>query len=190
MKSNIFIISGPSAAGEDSIIEGLKKIIDFEKIITTTSRSMRSFESQGSPYYFVSQEKFEEMIKENKFFEHAIEDNNNYYGGTYEELERVKKSNKPVIWKVDFQGVIAGKKLIPESKSILIYIPKKLIIKRLKKRDNASADYIKGRLEHSRGWYENEKIFDYKVYNKEGKLNETIKKVAEIIKNNTGEKSN
>jgi guanylate kinase len=184
MKSNVFMISGPSGSGQDSVIEGLKKILDFEKIVTTTTRKIRPNETDGKSYYFVSKKEFEKMIEENKFFEYALEDNGNYYGGTYEELERVKKIGKPVIWKIDYQGVIAGKELIPEAKSILIYIPQEMIPERLRKRGHRSDDFIEARIKHSRGWYENERIFDYKVYNKEGELEKTVQKVAKIIKEN------
>ncbi|PIR95197.1 guanylate kinase, partial [Candidatus Falkowbacteria bacterium CG10_big_fil_rev_8_21_14_0_10_37_6] len=51
----IFIISGPSGAGEDSVIDGLKKLLPIERVITTTTRAMRKNESQGNPYYFISQ---------------------------------------------------------------------------------------------------------------------------------------
>ena len=70
-----------------------------------------------------------------------------------------------------------------EDKKILIYIPFEMIEKRLKKRGE-SKETIKRRVEYAKGWYENEDIFDYKVFNEEGKLDETVKKVAMIIKNN------
>lgn len=182
-QSNVFILSGPSGAGEDSVIEKLKNYIDFDKIVTTTTRPMRSEDKEGISYYFLSKEEFKKAIQEKKFFEYALEDNGNYYGGTYEELEKAQKKNKPVIWKVDYKGVIAGKKLLPKAKSILIYIPLEMIRKRLEKRGE-SEEMIKIRMEYAKGWYENEEIFDYKVFNEEGKLDETVKKVAEIIKKN------
>ena len=181
--SNIFIISGPSGAGEDSVIKKLKNHIDFDKIVTTTTRAIRPEDEEGVSYYFISEEEFKKGIEENKFFEYALEDNGNYYGGTYEELERVKKSLKPVIWKVDFNGVVNSKKILPESKSIFIYIPLEIIKERLKKRGE-SEEVIASRLEYAKGWYDNEDAFDFKVINEEGKLEETVQKVAEIIKNN------
>jgi len=181
--SNIFIISGPSGSGQDSVISGLKKEFDLDKIVTTTNRKMRLEDKEGVTYYFISKEEFERRIEEEKFFEWAIEDNGNYYGGTYAELERVKKSSKPVIWKIDYKGVLNAKKILPEAKSIFIYIPKELIESRLEKRGE-SEETIKRRLEYSKGWYDNEDAFDYKVINEEGKLEEAIKQVAEIIKNN------
>ena len=183
MKTNIFIISGPSGAGKDSTIEELKKHIKLERLITTTTRKMRPDESEGNPYYFISKEEFKKGIEENRFFEYALEDNDNYYGGTYEEAERVKSSKVPVIWRIDYKGVIAGKKLFPDAKSILIYIPFELIKKRLLAR-NESDDIIKDRMEYAEGWYRNEDLFDYKVENKEGKLDETVQEVLQIIKEN------
>ena len=181
--SNIFIISGPSGSGQDSVINGLKKYLDFDKILTATTRPMRPEDKEGVSYYFISRNEFQKRIKENKFFEYALEDNGNYYGGTYEELERAKQNKKPVIWKIDYKGVLNAKKLLPEAKSILIHIPIGLIEKRLRKRGEPE-ETIKTRLEYAKGWYENEAIFDYKVENKEDKLEETVKKVAEIIKSN------
>ncbi|PIP27873.1 MAG: guanylate kinase [Candidatus Moranbacteria bacterium CG23_combo_of_CG06-09_8_20_14_all_35_22] len=181
--SNIFIISGPSGAGQDSVIRGLKKEFDLDKIITTTTREMRPEDAEGISYYFISKEEFEKKIKEDKFFEYALEDNGNYYGGTYAELERVKKNQKPVIWKIDYKGVLNAKKILPEAKSIFIHIPFELIRNRLEKRGE-SEEIIQARLDYSHGWYENENIFDYKITNEEGKLEKTVQKVAEIIKEN------
>lgn len=181
--SNIFVISGPSGAGEDSVIRGLRSKIDFDKIVTTTTRAMRPEDSEGVSYYFISKEEFKRGIEENKFFEYALEDNGNYYGGTYAELERVKKSKKPVIWKVDYKGVLNAKKILPEVKAIFIYVPIEVVESRLRKRGELERT-IASRLEYAKGWYENEKSFDFKVVNEDGKLAETIEKVAEIIKGN------
>jgi len=68
MKNNLFIISGPSASGKDTIIKELKKQgVKFQKVITTSTRPMRQGEKQGSPYWFISKEDFEDLIKEGKF---------------------------------------------------------------------------------------------------------------------------
>ncbi len=188
MKNNIFIISGPSGAGEDSVIKGIKKLFSVEKIITTTTRTIRPGEIDGRDYYFVSKPVFKQMIKNGKFFEWAEEDNGQLYGGTLAEIERVKNSNKIGLWKIDYKGVIAAKKLLPEAISIFIYIPLNTIKKRLKNRKNCSKEFIKSRIDYAQGWFDNEEIFDYKVENVENKLDETIKKIANIIKNNQNTK--
>ena len=181
-KSNIFIISGPSGAGEDSIIEGLKSIFPVERIVTTTTREMRPGEIEGKSYYFISHEEFQKSIAENKFFEHAELDRNNLYGVTFQEIERVEKLDKIILWKIDYKGVLNAKKLLLEVISIFIDVPPEVIRQRIKKRDNASEEFIQKRLAYAQGWYDNRDKFNYVVKNEDGKLDEAIQKVAEIIK--------
>ena len=73
MTENIFIISGPSGSGQDSLIEGLRRDFEIERVITTTDRLMRLGEGQGYPYYFISPQEFEQKIAEGAFLEYARE---------------------------------------------------------------------------------------------------------------------
>ena len=182
-KTRVFIISGPSGAGEDSVIKGLKEQMNFDKVVTTTTRPMRPGEENGVSYYFISKDEFEKGIKENRFFEYALADQGNYYGGTFQEIERVRQSLSPVLWKIDYKGVLVAKKILPEAKSIFIFVPLDQLKKRLIGRGE-NDEMIEERLEYAKGWYENESAFDYKVENKEGQLQETIQQVLEIIQKN------
>lgn len=181
-KSNIFIISGPSGAGEDSIINGLKEHILFEKIITTITREMRPGEENGKSYHFVSKETFSKMIENDELFEYVEEDRNNFYGVTKKEIERVSDLDRPVIWKIDYKGVINAKRMMPGAIAILLDVPIENIEKRIRQRDDINEEYIQGRLKYAQGWYENRDKFDFFVKNQDGKLEEAIKDVAEIIK--------
>jgi len=185
-KSNIFIISGPSGVGEDSVIEGLKKYLPIERIITTTSREMRKGDIEGKTYYFVTKKQFEEKIKNDEMAEWAKEYNDNFYGVTKEELNRIAKSDKIGIWKIEYKGVIFAKKNYPAVKSIFIAPPNlETLIKRIKKRDpEISDEYIQERMNYTKEWMKHEDIYDYKVMNEENKLTETIQKVVKIIKDN------
>ena len=180
----IFIITGPSGAGEDSVIEGLKKYFSIEKIITSTTREKRPGEKNGKDYYFLSHSEFKKKIKNNEFFEWALEDNGNYYGGEYKEIKRVLDSNKVGIWKIDYKGVLKAKEILQEAVSIYLHVPLEIIEKRLKRRQIHKREFIQGRLDYARGWYENRDKFDYEVENKEGELSQTIEKIANIIKEN------
>ena len=144
---------------------------------------MRTGESQGQPYYFISKEEFVEKIQKNEFFEYQLEDNGNFYGITTVEFQRVCDSNKVVLWRLEFEGVIKMKKLFPDAISILIDVPKDVIESRIRKRDNPSEDFIKARLEYADGWYKNKDKFDHAIKNEDGKLNEAIAAVADIIRN-------
>ena len=183
-KSNIFIISGPSGAGEDSIMNGLDKIFSTERVTTTTTRSMRRGESQGHPYYFLSKDDFLKKISKNEFFEYEEQDNGNYYGVTRQEIERVSILEKVVLWRMEYKGVIKIKKLVPNTIAILLDVPRDVIERRIRKRDNPSEDFMKIRLEYAQGWYDNRDKFDFAVKNEDGKLDKAIIDVAEIIRKN------
>ena len=180
--AKLFIISGPSGAGEDSVIAGLKKIMPIERVITTTTRSPRPGESNGDPYYFVSSTEFQAGIEQKKFFEYAQEYNNNYYGVTFEEIERVKNSGRISIWKIEYKGVITAKKLLPDITAILINAPLKILEQRIRRRDRVTEEFIAERMRYTEEWLKYKDIYDYEVINEEGKLAEAIQKVAEIIK--------
>ncbi|HUD08573.1 MAG TPA: hypothetical protein VMQ48_00605, partial [Candidatus Saccharimonadales bacterium] len=175
---------GPSGAGEDSVIEGLKKYFQIERVITTTTRSMRAGESQGKPYYFISHEEFKKKIERDELAEYAQEYNDNFYGVAKDELDRVRNSGNIGLWKIEYKGVITAKKKFPEIKSIYIAPPSLEVLRqRILKRDpDVSEEYLKERMDYTKEWMKYENVYTYKVVNEEGKLDETIEKVADIIR--------
>jgi guanylate kinase len=180
-KTIFFIISGPSGTGEDSVIEGLKNKINFERVITTVTRLERRGESEGHPYHFVTVEKFKEMIKKNQFFEWARV-YGDYRGATKKEIKRLARKKVLALWKVDFQGVEAIKKIMPEVLAILILPPSlKILEQRLIRRGQDNLDIIKKRLPFTKKWLRHQACYDYVVINKESKLKETIEKVFGIL---------
>ena len=183
-KNNLFIISGPSGAGEDSIIEGLKKFLPIERVVTTTTREKRSDVFVEDPYYFISKEEFKKGIAENKFFEYAREYNDQFYGVTNEEIERVVKSDKIGIWKIEYKGVMTMKKIMPEIVAILITTESLDILKQRILNRGASEEFVKERMIYTKEWLKHKDIYDYEVVNYEGKLGEAVEEVRGIINKN------
>ena len=180
--TKIFIISGPSGAGEDSVIEGLKKKIKFNRVITTVTRKMRAGEKQGNPYYFVSVKKFQAMLKKEEFIEWAIV-YDDYRGCTKKEINHLLKCKKPILWKVDWHGVKTIKKLLPKTIAIFISPPSYEILEdRLIERGQDSLQTINHRKKFTLEWLKHKDIYDYIVKNQENKLNQTINKITQIIK--------
>ena len=78
-KPLLIVLSGPSGAGKDAVLKRLKKLDPSLKHITTvTTRPRRPREKNGIDYYFVSIERFQEMIAHNELLEQA-----NVYGNWY-----------------------------------------------------------------------------------------------------------
>jgi guanylate kinase len=183
-KSNVFILSGPSGAGKDSIIEGLKKIIPLQHIITTVSRPMRPGEKQGKPYFFITEKEFLEKLKRDEFFEHD-KHFGNYYGLTWEEVNKIKTSNRICFWQAEYKGVKTAKEKLPNIVTIFINSPLDDLIRRMDQREEKIDKKIyKERVDNIKEWLKHLDIYDFIVDNKEGKLNDTIKEVAKIIKDN------
>ncbi|MFA7662421.1 MAG: guanylate kinase [Patescibacteria group bacterium] len=183
-KNKLFIISGPSGAGKDSVINEVKKFFSIEKIVTTTTRAMRPGEIEGVDYYFLSEEEFKKRIDEGRFFEWAQQYNDNYYGVTFEEIERVKQSEAIGLWNLDYKGTVTIKKLMPEIKSIFITASLDILEKRIRARDKVTDEFVAERMKYTKEWLKHQDIYDFVVENNEGKLDEAVAKVLEIIKNN------
>lgn len=181
--TNLVIISGPSGAGEDSVIEGLReRNIPIKRVITTVTRNMRPKEKQGKPYYFVSMKKFENMIQNNELAEWAqVYDSKR--GATKKELERIQtQKDKIGLWKIDWHGVKTAKELFPDILAIMISVPDiDELVERLEDRGDPKQN-IQSRIDFTKEWLEHKNIYDYEVINKENKLNQTIDKVIEILK--------
>lgn len=182
--NNLIIISGPSGAGKDSLIENLTRKIPMGRIITTTSRAMRPSETEGNPYYFLSPHDFEQKIQDNEFLEWAHEENNNYYGVTYKEIERIKNINQLFFWKIGLNGVKTIKQKYPNIPTILISAPNKELEQRLKERDNPSEKYLKERLDIANDFLKNKKLFNYEIINRNNKLAKADEEFLKVIKKN------
>jgi guanylate kinase len=179
---NIVIISGPSGAGEDSIIKAVLKILPAEKIVSTTTRKMRAEDEEGVTYYFVSKEEFKKGIANNQYTEYAKEYNDNYYGVTEKELLRVARSAKIGIWKIEYKGVITAKKLFPQIKAIFISAPIEDLKRRIKKRDNLPNAYLEERMAYTKEWLKHKDIYDYELKNSDGNLEKAIADCKKILK--------
>lgn len=75
----MIIITGASASGKSLAAKNLELHYGFKKAITTTTRELREGEVDGVDYFFITKEEFEKRLKEGKFVEHTLY-NNNYYG--------------------------------------------------------------------------------------------------------------
>lgn len=179
---NVFIVSGAAGSGKDSIIDALQSTLPIERIITTTTRAKRPGESEGNPYYFLSPEEFEHRVENGEFAEHSINENGGHYGVTRSELERITEKGGIAIWRVDWKGVISIKKLFPEIPAIYISAPIELLEARLRKRDQEKPEsYFQERMAYTVEWLNHLDIYDYRVENEEGKLDDAVKQVKTII---------
>src|SRR5205085_11115018 len=104
-ESNLLvIISGVSGVGKSEVMKRLLTYpeLNIQKLITTTTRPLRTGEVDGQDYYFTSKEKFLKDIANNQFLEY-VEYNNNYYGTSRNSLEK-NLLTKNILLIVDVRG--------------------------------------------------------------------------------------
>ncbi|MBI2051041.1 MAG: hypothetical protein HYT31_04560 [Parcubacteria group bacterium] len=182
--TNLVIISGPSGSGQDSVIQGLvDRGVPIVRPLSTVTRPMRPGEAEGKPYHFVSEQQFDELIRQNRLSEWAV-----VYGKkagiTKQELERIKNIRDKIgVWKMDWQGVATAKKQYPDIVAILILPPNmETLVERSRERGQQNEKDIQERFEASRAFLTHKALYDYEVINEEGKLDQAVDKVAEILK--------
>lgn len=119
----VFVVSAPSGAGKTTLNRRLlKECPQLEMSISHTTRPPRKGEKEGDHYHFVSRAEFEKMVQKNAFIEWA-EVHGNFYGTSFEELQRIEKAGKNPLLEIDVQGWHKARPLLPNAVSIFILPP-------------------------------------------------------------------
>lgn len=179
-KGSLVIISGPSGAGKDAVLKGVfKKLPEIRFSISSVSRSMREGEVEGEKYNFISREKFEDMINNDKLLEYNVYCNN-YYGTPSEPVENAIKEGADIILEVDVNGAANVRKKCSDNFSIFILPPSFEILKnRLINRGTETMDVIEKRLNQAKEEIKRATEYDYIVVNDD--LQTAIDEVCDII---------
>ena len=131
------ILSSPSGAGKTTLVKLLSERNNFITSISHTTRKPRDKETPNVDYYFVDNDQFQELIKNNEFLEYA-KVFNNLYGTTKTPVIENLKKGKNVIFDIDWQGTdqIKNKKLDFRLITFFLLPPsKKVLFERLSNRD-------------------------------------------------------
>ncbi len=131
------ILSSPSGAGKTTLVNLLSKQKNFEISISHTTRQPRQNETPNKDYYFVNENEFKRLIKNEEFLEYAkVFDN--FYGSTRTPVINNLTKGKNVLFDIDWQGAdqIKNKKLDYKLITFFILPPsKKILFERLSNRD-------------------------------------------------------
>jgi len=175
------ILSSPSGAGKTTLVNLLSSNKKFNISISHTTRKPRVKEVPDKDYYFVGNEKFQQLIKNEEFLEYA-KVFNHLYGTTRTPVIEKLEKGKNVVFDIDWQGAdqIKNKKLNYKLITFFILPPsKKVLFERLSNRDMKDKLIVEQRMkEFSRDvlhWIN----YDYVVVN--DNLNECYSKISSLI---------
>ncbi len=132
----MIILSSPSGAGKTTLVKKLSELDNYEISISHTTRQPRPNETQDEDYFFVSEEEFKRLIKNEEFLEYA-KVFKNYYGTTRTPVIDKLNKSKNVLFDIDWQGAdqIKNKKLDYKLITFFILPPsKEILFKRLSNR--------------------------------------------------------
>ena len=184
-KGLLVIISAPSGAGKDTVIDRLvqmQKLDDAAVYVTATSRKPRPGEVDGVRYYFYTPEKFRQEIEAGNFFEWSIV-HGEFKGVRRDILGDTLRDHKIVIVKPDPQGMRKIKSHLPEALTIFIMPPSVESLKRrLDHRGTETPEQRAVRLRNAEIEMAATPEYDYVVVNEDGKIDETADQIAGIIK--------
>ncbi len=180
LMGKLFVISGSSGVGKGTLLKSfLSKHPDFKLSVSCTTRKPRQGEIHGINYFFLTQDEFDNLVKNNEFLEWA-EFSGNCYGTQKAYVERKLAEGKNLILELDTVGALNVKKIIPETVLIFILPPSfEELESRLRGRHTETEDAIQRRLASTKFEIENSKNFDFKVVNDD--IERALKELESIM---------
>ena len=129
-QGRILIVSGPSGVGKGTIVrEVMKNDPSLQFSVSATTRAIRPGEIEGESYYFVTKERFEEMIAAGELLEHASYAGN-YYGTPLRPVEEALANGISIVLEIEVQGALQVMQRRPDAITVFIAPPSFAELKR------------------------------------------------------------
>ncbi|MBE7067496.1 MAG: guanylate kinase [Ruminococcaceae bacterium] len=179
----LFVISGPSGSGKDTVIDSIRALDDsIGTSISATTRPMRKGEAEGVNYYYKTYEEFDALIEAGDVLEWDTFQGNKY-GTLKSELDNQLKQGKCIMLAITVPGALKIKELFPKESVLIFNLPPSLdtLKYRIINRGRESEAEAESRF---RAAIDNEipkaVLFDYILVNDD--LSETVDSLMAIIK--------
>ena len=181
-KGAMFIIEAPSGTGKSTVIkELLKRDSNLKFSVSVTTRAKREGEQEGVDYYYISDEQYNEHLKNDDFYEYVNSQYGSRYGTLRSEVDSFISIGQDVIFDMDWIGARQMREKAPDDVVTIYLLPPSIeeVHKRLVGRGTDSKETIDKRMnlvvEKIKHWDE----FDYVVVNVN--VDETVAKIQRII---------
>ena len=180
-KGRLIVVSGPSGVGKGTVVKALMARDPMLKLsVSATTRDMRPGETDGVQYYFITHEKFEQMIAEDRFLEHA-QYVGNRYGTPEEPVDRMLEQGYDVLLEIEVQGGLQIMQRRPDAIPIFIAAPSfEVLGARLRGRGDTDEEKVLMRLQQARMEYLVARQYRYIVVN--DRLEDAVCDVQAILR--------
>ncbi len=167
-RGNLIVLSGFAGVGKGTVLRSLFETREgYAYSVSATTRSPRPGEVDGVHYFFVTKERFEEMIENDELLEHASYVGN-YYGTPRDYVEKKLDEGFDVILEIEVQGALNIKKKVPDA--ILIYMlppAAKVLYERLRHRGTETDEVIAKRMKRAAEEAQSVSKYDYIIVNRD-----------------------
>ena len=177
----MIILSSPSGAGKTTLVKMLSEVDNYEVSISHTTRQPRPSEVHNKDYFFIDENEFNRLIKNEEFLEYA-KVFNNFYGTTRTPVIEKLNKKRNVLFDIDWQGAdqIKNKKLDYKLITFFILPPsKEELFDRLSNRDMKDKLIVEERMKQ----FERDVLhwinYDYVVIN--DNLQKCLSKIKSLI---------
>lgn len=176
----LVVVSGFSGAGKGTLMKALLNQHDnYALSISATTRQPREGEVDGREYFFVSTEKFQEMIAHDELIEYA-KYVNNYYGTPKAYVEQKMAEGTDVILEIEIQGALKIKEKFPDALLLFVMPPNAgELRKRLAGRGTETKEVIEARLKRAAEEAEGIDNYDYILIN--DTIDECVSRMHQMI---------
>ena len=175
---NLFVLSGPSGCGKDTVIRCLRLMRDdIFLLVSCTTRSPREGEKEGVDYYYMSRDEFRELIETGQMLEYNFYAGN-YYGTSKKELDRGLSEGKIMMLVIDVNGAHNVRRIYPDATLIFLMPPSIEVLKERIERRGSTND-VDERLEIALREMEDAVNFDVTIVNDD--LETCVREVSDLI---------
>lgn len=181
-RPRLFIISGPSGVGKDTVIESLRlHYPDAHFAVTATTRPRRPGEIDGVHYYFMNSESFHQHLNDDEFLESATV-YGHFYGVPRGPVRAALARGVDVFIKVDVQGAEAIRQVAPDATSIFL-APESMtaLLQRLRSRKTDDPEVLMARFSAASKELSSAASFDYIIFNESDRVESAIERIRSIV---------
>ena len=187
-QGTLFVFSGPSGVGKGTL--NAKLFAEFGDqmafSVSATTRAPREGEIDGTHYFFIDKQEFENRIANNDFLEYA-QFAGNCYGTPKSYVMSLLEAGKNVLLEIEVQGAMQVMARMPECVSIFVLPPSfEELERRLRGRGTETEDKILKRLETAKGELAYADKYRYQVVNG-GDLEAAYQDLRSIYLKETGQ---